>query len=389
MKDSRWLFITPYYKPAHVYGGPTYSIPTLCETMASMGAKITVFTTNANGQQNLTIPPDVLQEIDGVQIYYFRRDMPGSYFFSSSLGAACYERIHRSIFDVVYVASNWGYPFQPACRASFKAKVPFIVSPRASFKQTTWKGKYIKKLGYHVLLERYLIQRASLLHYTTELESRDSHWLRLRPPEATIPNPVRLLEFQSLPTKGSFRNRFDISADDKIILILGRIDPDKGIDLALQAFVKVIERIPDARLVIAGPEENNYIQKLLSWAGGLGIAKQILFTGLLNSSQKLQAFADADLLLSPSRSENFGMSIVEAMACNLPVVVSDQVGVAETISRNQAGVVVPLDAEEMANAIVNILKNPSLREKYGCRGKQMVREHFSPEAIAQKFLQLV
>ena len=388
MRSQRWLFVTPFYKPAHVYGGPTYSISTLCETLANSGSEVTVFTTNANGKSKLPVQPGTLQTIDGVHVYYFERDVPGNYFHSNQLRSACYRQIQRSMFDLVYIASNWGYPFLPACRASYTKRVPYIVSPRASFKRNTWKGKFLKKFGYHVLLERPLIQRASLLHYTTALESNDSHWLRLRAPEVIIPNPVRLREFDKLPARGCFRKIFNISSEKKIILILGRIDPDKGIDLGLQAFRRVIHQIPEALLVIAGPEENNYIQRLLGWAAELNITKQILLTGLLNFSQKLEAFTDADVFLSPSRSENFGMSIVEAMACRLPIIVSDQVGVADTILKENAGLVVPLDPSRMSDAMVYMLQNPWLRQEYGDKGARIVHEQFSAESIAQKFLQL-
>lgn len=386
MDRLRFLFVSPYYKPAHVYGGPSYSIPALCESLARMGAHVTVFTTNANGKADLPIPPGVMQEVEGVQVYYFQRDLPGNYFYSSQLRSACHSHISRSAFDLVYVASNWGHPFLPACRASLHAGIPYVVSPRASFKRNTWKGKFLKKMGYHLLFERALLQKASLIHYTTALESNDSRWLGLKPREAIVPNPLSLKEFESLPPKGRFRNRHDITASRKVILILGRVDPDKGLDLALQALSRIVPRFPDAVLVIAGPEENNQVRYLREQAETLGVSEHVLFTGLLDLPQKLEAFVDADVFFSPSRSENFGMSIVEAMACGLPVVVSDQVGVADMIGKEEAGLVVPLDPAQMADALMRLLDDPEWGGQLGQDGLQVVSENFASQAVARHLL---
>ncbi|MCX6053859.1 MAG: glycosyltransferase [Chloroflexi bacterium] len=389
MNRSHWLFVTPFYKPAHVYGGPTYSISTLCETLVKMGSLVTVFTTNANGSCDLPFPPGVPQDIEGVQVYYFRRDHPGSYFYSKQLTSACYQKIRLSSFDVVYIASNWGYPFIPSCWASILNKVPYIISPRASFKRNTWRGKFIKKITYHLLAERHLIQKASLLHYTTKLEADQSSWLRLRTPKVIIPNPINIQEFNLLPSKGIFRNKFKIAIEKRIVLILGRIDPDKGLDLALQSIKKVLQQIPDVMLVIAGPEENNYLQSLKKWADKLDITNHIVFTGLLGTSQRLEALMDADLIFSPSRSENFGMSIVEAMACGIPVIVSNQVGVSDYIDTERAGLVVPLDPEKMADGIVKMLNDSLLCLEYSQRGKLLVHDRFSDHNIAMKYLQII
>lgn len=386
MDNLRFLFVSPYYKPAHVYGGPARSIPILCESLAGLGAGVTVFTTNANGSENLAVPCGAAQDVGGVQVHYFERDLPGNYFYSSQLRQACRDRIRRPGFDLVYVASNWGYPFLPACRAAHRAGVPYVVSPRASFKHNTWNGKLLKKMGYHLLFERFFIQRASRLHYTTLLEAGDSRWLRLKPQEMIVPNPLDLREFEHLPERGRFREHHDIPKDRRMILILGRIDPDKGLDLALQALSRIVPRFTDVTLVIAGPEEDGQIRSLQALARELKLNDHVLFPGLLNSSQRLEALADADLFLSPSRSENFGLSIVEAMACGLPVVVSDQVGVADIIVKEEAGLVVPLDPAHMADAVLQILDGPSLGRQLGERALQVVSENFASEAVARHLL---
>jgi glycosyltransferase involved in cell wall biosynthesis len=383
----RILFVTPFYKPAYVYGGPVHSIPSLCESLAAIGNDVSVITTNANGKNNFSETNGTFQIVDGVSVAYCQRDLPGDYFFSRQLSQTCYSEIYKDQFDIVYVASNWVFPFLPACHAAYRADVPYVVSPRASFKRITWRGKFLKKWVYHVFFERYWIDRAALIHYTTQMELDDSVWLKLKPPSVTIPNPLNIAEFNHLPKKGIFRSKYSIPSDASLLLYLGRVEPAKGIEFALQALSLLLPKYPGCFLAIAGPEEENHISVLSQCARELGIRDNIVFTGLLNPVQRLEALIDADIFVFPSHSENFGMAVAEAMASGLPVVISDQVGIAEFIIANTAGIVVPLEVNAFSEAIRTLLGNPDLRLKYAHQSASIIREHFSPLHIAERWSQ--
>lgn len=387
MKQQRALHVccvSPFYKPAYVYGGPTRSIPSLCEGLARIGCEVTVYTTNANGRTDLEIRPGVPHNVNGATVYYFQRDWGGNYFYSSALAEACYSNFHK--FDLVYISSNWGYPFIPACRSARKASVPYIVAPRTSFMRKTWRSGWFKKLVYHYLVERQLINEASTLHYTTELERRESNWLRLRPASFVVPNPVDMTEFERLPARGSFRREHSIPDDTDLVLYLGRLEPRKGLDLTLASFARVASVNSKACLVLAGPEEDDYVQVLMNMAVKSGIADRILFTGYLDARSGLTALVDADVFILTSYSENFGMAVVEAMAIGLPVIISDQVGIAEDLSLEQAALVVSLDIEEIARGLIKLLASTEVRETLGHRAMKVARERFSPKRVAEAML---
>ena len=385
------LCVIPFYKPAYVYGGPTRSIPTLCENLVTLGCDVTVYTTNANGSTVLPVTPNQANMVDGVEVYYFQRSVRGTYFYSANLGQACHR--HAREFDLIYVASNWGYPFVPACRSAQAARTPYVITPRASFKRNTWEGRFAKKLCYHWLVERRLINRAAAVHYTTALERNDSLWLKLRPPDFIIPNPVDLAEFEQLPPRGLFRAKYGIPSDREVILYLGRVEPAKGLDIALESFAKVAMTNPKANLVIAGPEEDNYRRVLDRMIVALNIVKRVLLTGLLDARTRLEALFDTDVFILTSYSENLGMSAVEAMAAGVPVLVSDRVGLADDIQHEQMGVVVPLDVEAIARHLRELLNSPDQRQLMGRRAAQIVREKYAPrpvaEAMRDKFQQII
>ena len=380
----RTLFVTPFYRPAHVYGGPTRSISTLCENLVRIGCDVTLYTTNANGSANLQLEPVVPHTVNGVTVHYFPREWSGNYFYSPGLAEACRRTIGK--FELMYVASNWGHPFLPACRSACKAGVPYIVSPRASFKRAPWVGKYLKKLTYHYLLERRWINHAAALHYCTELERKDSEWLGLQPSAFVVPNPVDVTEFEKLPPRGLFRKAWGIPEEKDVVLFLGRIDPQKGLDVTLHSFAKATVSHPKAILVLAGPEEDGYVQALKKMAEKLGIMDRVLFTGFLESKARLTALVDSDVFILTSYSENFGIAVVEAMAAGLPVIISDRVGIAKDLRRERAGVVVSLDPAPVAGELMQLLSTPEERGHLSRRAAQMAKEKYSPVIVAKAML---
>jgi glycosyltransferase involved in cell wall biosynthesis len=383
INQRRILVVTPFYKPAYVYGGPTRSIPALCEGWVSLGVEVTVYTTNANGAVNLPVSTEQGYEINGVTVQYFQRRLRGNYFYSPDLAQACHIGVKQ--FDLVYIASNWGYPFIPVCRAAIHSGIPFVITPRTSFMRETWKGKYLKKLAYHRLFERSLITRAVAIHYTTTFEVTESVWLGLNVPFFVVPNPVDIEEFSQLPETGGFRNKYSIERDAKIILFLGRIEVRKGIDLTLRAFSSVKNEFPDARLVLAGPEEDGYLDTVMRMANSLGVLDRLTVTGFLNAWQRLEAIVDADIFILTSYSENFGMALVEAMAGGLPVLISDRVGIGDDVSDTGAGIVAPLNPDAIARGLAYMLSCPEQRRTMGQQGKQAAQK-YQPRKVAELML---
>lgn len=380
----RILFVVPYYKPAYIYGGPVRSIPALCEGLSRLGCAVTVFTTNANGDSELDVDTRIPCLMNGVKVCYFPLKKSPFLFYSPALKQACVEQIRA--FDLVYIFSCWTYPFIPATRAAVKAGIPFVISPRTAFMRATWQGKFLKKITYHLLFERSLINRASALHYTSQLEIEQSRWLRLRGKPVVVPNPVDISEFAVLPRRGSFRERHGIAADEKVLLFLGRVEPRKGLDLAIRAFGRIASSCGPARFVIVGPEEDAHVRELKDVADSLGVAGRVTFTGMLAGPERLAVFRDADLFVLTSLGENFAMSVVEAMAAGLPVLVTDMVGVAPDVAAHGAGLVVPRGEQAVASAIERLLSSEELRRTCGEAGKRLAQTAYAPDAIARLWL---
>jgi len=147
-----------------------------------------------------------------------------------------------------------------------------------------------------------------------------------------------------------------IEAKDRIVLFLGRITMQKGPEYFIQAAKRVLEKIPDAKFVVAG--SGDMAVRMIELAAAIGIGHKVLFTGFLRGRDVERIFSMADCYVMPSVSEPFGIAALEAMLHNTPVIISKQSGAAEVLTH--ALKVDFWDVEEMASKIVSVLRYPAL-----------------------------
>jgi len=150
--------------------------------------------------------------------------------------------------------------------------------------------------------------------------------------------------------------RVEKNPDKKIILFLGRITFQKGPDYFVEAAAKVLKKIPEVTFVMAG--SGDMMPRMIERVAELGIGKNFHFTGFLQGTEVEQIFTMSDLYIMPSVSEPFGISPLEAMIYDVPVIISRQSGVAEILQH--ALKVDFWDVDEIANKIIAILKYPNL-----------------------------
>jgi glycosyltransferase involved in cell wall biosynthesis len=157
------------------------------------------------------------------------------------------------------------------------------------------------------------------------------------------------------------------SATDKIVLFLGRITMQKGPEYFISAAQKVLEKVPEAKFIVAGAGDME--TRMIELAAQLGIGHRVLFTGFLRGKDVERIYRMADCYVMPSVSEPFGLAPLEAMRADVPVIISKQSGVSEVLTH--ALKVDFWDTAEMANKIVAVLRHPPLG--------QTLREHGSVE----------
>ncbi|MBO5189077.1 MAG: glycosyltransferase family 4 protein [Alistipes sp.] len=176
----------------------------------------------------------------------------------------------------------------------------------------------------------------------------------------TVHNAVRFAEKQSAaPERG---------VEDKIITFLGRITYQKGPDYFVEAAAKVLKRVPNVRFVMAG--SGDMMNHVIRRVARLGIADRFHFTGFLRGEDVHKMFQLSDVYVMPSVSEPFGISPLEAMRSNVPVIISKQSGVAEVL--DYAVKVDYWDVDALADAMYALIKYPALANMFSSKGLEEV-----------------
>lgn len=169
------------------------------------------------------------------------------------------------------------------------------------------------------------------------------------------------------PNFSTYHKSHHINSSDKIVLFLGRMTMQKGPDYFLQMAKKVLNHMKGVKFVMAG--DGDMMEQVINMAIGLGIEKNVLFSGFLKGDEISRAYGEADLYVMPSVSEPFGLTPLEAIRQGTPVLISKQSGISEVI-RNALRVDF-WDVDEMANKVIAALQYPALHET--------LREHSAKE----------
>ena len=288
------LHVTPAYEPAWRLGGVVRAISLLCRGLASMGHKVTVYTTNTDGTGYLDVPVNQPVDISGVEVYYFHTPMPRFFRYSRELARAC--RMNILNFDIVHIASFWNYPSIPAARECKRKGIPYVISTHGTLVPTALDYGKHKKQIYFNLFDKKSVSGASALHYTTSLERRMMQASKIKKPNFLIPNGLDMNEFKSNPDQGRSRKILSINEDIVVITFLGRLNWIKGLDVLLKGFSKVCQRFPRAFLVLAGPDGGEK-RKLEKISAKLRIKEKVFLIGLVDSEKRLSLFTASDLFV--------------------------------------------------------------------------------------------
>ncbi len=325
------LFFIPVYAPAWQFGGPVQSVSRLCEGLAKKGHTIKVITTNAGLPK---LPEEKLnrQNIrNGVQVVYYSIDQPKGTIQSKELVAALPEAVKD--IDLIHISAIWQPLGIAVQREAWRQNIPVIHSLRGALSPYSRRQKWWKKYPYYLLHERPWLQRTAAIHVTTCQEEHELCGLRLRSPRVMLQNPLDLNELRiDSEERGEFRSKHGISCDIPLLLICGRQHHKKGLDLIPNILSKLRNYCWD--LLIVGEDDDGSGQELLRSLRNAGLGSRIHNLKMQPSSALNSIYNASDLLLLPSRHENFGNVVIEALACGCAVAISDKTGVGEDLQQD-------------------------------------------------------
>jgi glycosyltransferase involved in cell wall biosynthesis len=363
----RILHVVPSYLPAVRYGGTITSVHGLCRALAAAGHQVTVATTSVDGAGDSPVPHEAPVDVDGVAVRYYRSPALRRLYWSPGMRRALPGLVAGA--DVAHLHSIYLWPTWAAARAARRGGVPYVLTPHGMLeKQLVEKRSRAVKTAWLALVERANLERAAAVQFTSERERGEAARFGYRfAREAVIPNGVDLPEASGAGGGTVSPAVRDALADPRpYFLFLGRISWKKGLDRLLRA----LPAVPEARLLVAGNDDEGIWPGLEAQAAGGGVGGRVAAVGFAGAADKRLLFARALAVVVPSYSENFGNVVLEAMAEGCPVIATPEVGAAEIVASAGAGLVVDGGAAALGGALAALAGDPARRAALGARGRE-------------------
>lgn len=361
----------------------------LCETLATLGHEVTVFTSNAGLDADTGVPIGTCTTRNGVKVWYFAaKNSMGIH----SHGMTKSVRRRISEFDILHVTGIWQTTSVAACRAAERDRVSYVVSPRGALGTYSWTQKSLKKKLYYLLFEKRNVSRAAGIHYTSRQELKECAHLRLPGRTRIIPNALNLSQWHHDEVAGmQWRQKIGLTENEFALINIGRLHHKKGLDLLPVVLHSLSQS--NWRMVFIGQAEDETRAKLQAEFARLGLAQRVVFLDVLAPEHLVGAYSGADLFLMPSRHENFGNVVIEALACGCPVVLSDQVGVWDQVDDLALATVLPRDVEPWTTHLESMMRRGRQRSFPNPAGSETLRARFDPlktaEAMATFYMEIL
>ena len=289
-------------------------------------------------------------------------------------------------YDGVHIHGLWDVTSVAASRAARRWNKPYVLSCHGMLEPWALNQGKLKKQIYSALIERDVVREASCLHALTEAEAAQYRtYTGTDTPAVVIPNGV------SVPDDLSPElclEKYPELRDRRIVLFLARLHVKKGVDLLVHAWQRIIAKVPDAMLVLAGPDSDGLSATLKDVAISEGIQDSVLFTGMLAAEMKWSALAAAECLILPSHSEGLSMSVLEAMGAGLPVVVTPQCNM-PWIPEVGAGWLTDPTRDAIAETLVEVLsRTREANAGSGALARAFIRQNYSWSSVAERIAEV-
>jgi len=361
------------------YGGPIRAVLDLSARSVALGMESEVV-----GFGPVSIPdnPFPCERIHGLPVSF-----PRPYRYSRAFPRWLEDNLGR--FDGVILHGMWLYPNWAAARACRRTRVPYVCFPHGMLEPWALYGqgpvKAVKKTSYWLLRERAIFRHASAIFFTTERERTLAQQTFHLPSTNFIVVPYGVDRAGATPERPE-RPDLGIPANRKMALFLGRVHPKKNVHFLVEAWAKS-GLGPDWELVIAGPVEPAYRQKLARVINLYNIQAQVRFVGAVSGNDKTYLLGRASWFLLPSKQENFGISVLEAVNAGCPVAISDQVYLSDYF--HDQSEILPLQIEAWVGFLRDRMPDEHHRQTLVRLDREFLVPKFSIGAVTRNWVRTI
>lgn len=358
------------------YGGVDNVVFNLTVEMAKRGHEVYVFTSSNNST-------NYIEDYGNIRIYRYKKN------FSIGLAPISLGVLYKPLF------SNLNLDILHAHIGNLPAPLTAFIYSKLNRKPviTTYHEDWMSGFGSiprrlcvflfdHVISDRLLDSSSIVLTPSEYYIEKSKHLNRIKHKVIAIPNGINLEGFDRKLCKEECRKITNLPLNKKIILFVGSLTPRKAPHILLQSMKRILREEPNTHLVLIG--SGNFSSELKSLAKDLEIEQNVTFTGFIDDKIKTLYYFSSDIFVLPSFSEGFGIVLLEASACGLPLVVSNLEVFNTIVKDSYNGLYTETGNEvDLAEKIIYLLQNNSLRLKMGDNSKS-VASNFSWEKVTEE-----
>jgi glycosyltransferase involved in cell wall biosynthesis len=297
--------------------------------------------------------------------------------------------LHENIagFDVVDIHGVWSFVAVHAARACMRAGIPYVLTPHGQMAAWDWNKEYWRKRAFFELGLRQVWRAAAAIHFVSEGEMTSSQ-IDAGNRAAVIPcwvsGPVRSGEDRRSP---QLKTKLGIPETAPLIVFLGRISPQKGVLEIVRAFEQFWRSRRDPYLVIAGPPDGAYAAIVAREIEHLQSRHNIRIVSPMYDQSKFELLEAASVFITLSKNEGLPITVLEAMSCGMPVLITDRANLPEVESRG-AGKIVSSEPLAVTTALESMLADSVELQRMSDRAKRLAAERFSSRAVMPQLIEL-
>jgi glycosyltransferase involved in cell wall biosynthesis len=365
-------------------GGVTRTVLDFCRLFAATGNAATLVTGDPRD-----VPVDWRAGANPALPRGVTIDTPGGPFqLMSRTARSAFAAAIRDA-DVLHLHGPWETSNAQAAAIARRAGVPYLLSVHGMLDDWSMAQRTLKKRVYLKLAANRLLRDAARVHCTAIAELRQARRWLPRDNGVVLPCVVDLSAYADLPGPEPAARRFDGQLDGRpTLLFLSRVHPKKGVDLLIRAAAQLDRAGRPCNLLVAGPGDREYLAELEQLARREGIAQHTHFLGMVQGDEKLSLYQLADVFCLPTSQENFGLVLVEAMACGTPVITTRGVDIWEEL-QSRGATIVENDPASIARSIASLLDDPDARGKETERQRRSVLEYLDPTRVVTDYTRLI
>ncbi|HEX2838690.1 MAG TPA: glycosyltransferase [Phycisphaerales bacterium] len=309
-----------------------------------------------------------------------------------SLSSASMKVLRRELerCDVLHLHSVWSIGNMQLAAAARELGVPYIVTTHGMLDEWSVRQGAMKKKLYMALGGRRMMDGAAAIHCTAQAEFDQSKRFFPRTPCAIVPYVQDLAPYRELPGRALARDRFEFlrSSGEPVVLFLSRLHYKKGVEFLIEAAGELAKRGVKAQFAIAGTGDDQYLKFLQERAERVGVTDRVHFVGQVKGAEKLSLYQNADAFVLPTSQENFGLVLIEAMACGTPVVTTKGTDIWQDVLASGGASIVSQSAVEIADAVQRIVTNPEQQRAMGSAARPWVFRTYDEGVLAPRFARL-